>query len=379
METTKRNGIIVAGTLTLDITPVFESKKKAKSVDEVFVPGKVVHMEGMDIHPGGAVTNTGLGLKVLGAKVRTVGKVGKDVLGDIIVKFSDQYGAAGDLIVDPEISTSYSIALTPPGIDRMFLHDPCAGNTFRKEDVAPALYETNQIFHYGYPPVSRLLYLNGGAGCIAMLEEAKAAGIATSVDMCAVDPECESGKEDWKDIIRRMCPNVDFFEPSIEELLFYLDRDKYEKMYAEAENGDMIGLLDIERDVRPLAETLIGWGAGVVLVKCGYKGLYLAAGDADRLAKIGGGLVLEPEDWAGARSFEKSYVPDQVLSGTGAGDTTIAAFLYAVTLGYGRERCLQLATGTGASCVAAYDALSGLKSFDELIRKIDSGWEKQNV
>ena len=49
METTKRNGIIVAGTLTLDITPVFESKKKAKSVDEVFVPGKVVHMEGMDI------------------------------------------------------------------------------------------------------------------------------------------------------------------------------------------------------------------------------------------------------------------------------------------------------------------------------------------
>ena len=144
METTKRNGIIVAGTLTLDITPVFESKKKAKSVDEVFVPGKVVHMEGMDIHPGGAVTNTGLGLKVLGAKVRTVGKVGKDVLGDIIVKFYDQYGAAGDLIVDPEISTSISIALTPPGIDRMFLHDPCAGNTFRKEDVAPALYETNK-------------------------------------------------------------------------------------------------------------------------------------------------------------------------------------------------------------------------------------------
>lgn len=81
METTKRNGIIVAGTLTLDITPVFESKKKAKSVDEVFVPGKVVHMEGMDIHPGGAVTNTGLGLKVLGAKVQDRRQGGKGRAG----------------------------------------------------------------------------------------------------------------------------------------------------------------------------------------------------------------------------------------------------------------------------------------------------------
>ena len=114
-----------------------------------------------------------------------------------------------------------------------------------------------------------------------------------------------------------------------------------------------------------------------MLVKCGYKGLYLAAGSAERLKKIGGGIELDPEDWADVHCFERSYVPDQVLSGTGAGDTTIAAFLYAVTLGYSRKRCLELAAATGASCVAAYDALGGLKSFDELIRKIDGGWEKQ--
>ncbi len=373
----KRKGIIVAGTLTLDLTPVFESQKKAKSVDEVFVPGKVVHVDGMDIHPGGAVSNTGLGLKVLGADVHIIGKIGKDDLGDIIYRYYDKYGAAKDLIVDESISTSFSIALTPPGIDRIFLHDPCAGNSFRREDIDKSLYETAEIFHYGYPPVSRLLYLNGGEGCIAMLKEAKEAGVATSVDMCAVDPECESGREDWKGIMERMSPYVDFFEPSIEELMFYLDREKYNRLYAAAENGDMIGLLDIEKDVKPLADLLVSWGAGVVLVKCGYKGLYLAAGSAERLKKIGGGIELDPEDWADVHCFERSYVPDQVLSGTGAGDTTIAAFLYAVTLGYSRKRCLELAAATGASCVAAYDALGGLKSFDELIRKIDGGWEKQ--
>lgn len=373
----ERKGIIVAGTLTLDITPVFESSKKVNAVEEILVPGKVVHMEGMDIHPGGAVSNTGLGLKVLGADVHLVGKIGKDELGDIVYRYYDKYGAAGNLIVDGSISTSYSIAITPPGIDRIFLHDPCAGNTFRREDIDKKLYETAEIFHYGYPPVSRLLYLNDGAECIAMLKEAKEAGVATSIDMCAVDPECESGQADWMGIIEKMSPYVDFFEPSIEELMFYLDRDKYNRLFEEAKNGDMIGLLDIERDVRPLAEKLLSWGARIVLVKCGYKGLYLATSDAKALSGIGGDIHLDAADWANQRCFERSYVPDKLLSGTGAGDTTIGAFLYAVTLGYSRKRCLQLAAATGASCVAAYDALGGLKSFDELIKKIDAGWEKQ--
>ena len=64
------------------------------------------------------------------------------------------------------------------------------------------------------------------------------------------------------------------------------------------------------------------------------------------------------------------------MSGTGAGDTSIAAFLTAITDGYTPEDALHLAAGTGASCVAAYDALSGLKSFEELKKKMDAGWEK---
>ncbi len=373
----KRTKILVAGTLTLDLTPKFEAEKKFRSVDEVFVPGKVVHVKGMDIHPGGAASNTGLGLKVLGADVRIVGKIGKDFLGDIVRSFYDSYGAAGDLIVDESISTSYSVALTPPGIDRIFLHDPCAGDTFRRTDIDKSLYREAAIFHYGYPPVSRMLYLNGGEECIAMLRDAKDAGTATSVDMCAVDPGCESGRLNWKQIMKDMCPYVDFFEPSVEELMFYLDREKYDRYYAGAENGDMIGSLDIEKDVRPLAETLLSWGAGVVLVKCGYRGLYLAVSDEERLSAIGGGLSLDPSDWAGVRRFERSFMPDKVLSGTGAGDTTIAAFLYAVCLGYGSARCMELAAATGASCVEAYDALGGLKSFEELEKKIEAGWARQ--
>ena len=74
--------------------------------------------------------------------------------------------------------------------------------------------------------------------------------------------------------------------------------------------------------------------------------------------------------------FEKSYVPDEVLSGTGAGDTSIAAFLTAMLEGYTPEKCMQLAAATGACCVAAYDALSGLKPFAELEERIEKGWAK---
>ena len=372
-----RNGILVAGNITLDITPVFELEKKAHSVAEVFIPGKVVHMDGMDIHPGGGASNTGLALKKLGADVRIIGIIGKDTLGDIIYDFFEEYGATGDLIIDESVPTSYSIVLAPPGIDRIFLHDPSAANKLTAEHIDKSLYKSMQIYHYGYPPISRMLFINEGRGCIEMFSAAKEAGIATSVDLCAVDPDCESGRTDWYTIIKKLCPYVDFFEPSIEELIFYLDRDRYFELEDEADYGDMIACLSIEDDIAPLAEQLLEWGAGVVLIKCGYKGMYLACASEKRLGEIGGDLPFEPGKWADKRIFEASYVPDKLLSGTGAGDTTIAAFLYAVLKGYPAEWCVKLAAATGASCVESYDALGGLRSFEELTAKINAGWKKQ--
>ena len=43
---------------------------------------------------------------------------------------------------------------------------------------------------------------------------------------------------------------------------------------------------------------------------------------------------------------------------------------------YSLKECVQMAAATGASCVVAYDALSGLKSFEELEKRIKAGWPK---
>lgn len=74
--------------------------------------------------------------------------------------------------------------------------------------------------------------------------------------------------------------------------------------------------------------------------------------------------------------MHKAQNPERILSGTGAGDTSIAAFLTAMLEGESVEQCMHMAAAAGASCVSGYDALSGLKTYDKLKQKIAAGWQK---
>ena len=76
---------IVAGHICIDITPVFpKNTHSVKDLGEIFKPGKLIHMSSADVHTGGAVANTGLGMKILGADVRLMGKIGDDAFGGMI-------------------------------------------------------------------------------------------------------------------------------------------------------------------------------------------------------------------------------------------------------------------------------------------------------
>ncbi len=41
------------------------------------------------------------------------------------------------------------------------------------------------------------------------------------------------------------------------------------------------------------------------------------------------------------------------------------------------EQCVSLAAAEGASCVEEFDALSGIKTLEELEAKIKSGWKQR--
>ena len=110
--------IIVAGHICLDITPVFASGK-TQPLASVLTPGKLVQMKDVNISTGGAVANTGLALKVLGADAELMGKVGDDEFGQIVLDRLRKYGAEGGMLVSADSSTSYSVVIAPPGTDRI--------------------------------------------------------------------------------------------------------------------------------------------------------------------------------------------------------------------------------------------------------------------
>ncbi len=370
--------VVAAGHICLDITPAIPGKKVSQ-IQDMLSPGKLIHVGEADVHTGGSVANTGLAMKLLGADVSLAGKIGDDAFGDMVTKIARDYNAEKGLICSPGDSTSYSVVVAVPGIDRIFLHHPGANDTFTADDLSGELLEGCALLHFGYPSLMRRMYEDDGSELLKVIEKARSYGAAVSLDMAAVDPDSPAGKADWRGILTRVLPYVDIFVPSIEEICFMLDRDHFDRLKKRAGSRDLCEVLDLEEDIRPLAARCMEMGVKILLLKCGVPGMYLCTGDPAAMALLPAGLGLSAEDWAGKQFFERSYVPEKVLSGTGAGDTSIAAFLTAMLKGFSPEKCMQYAAAAGACCVEAYDALSGLKSLEEMEQKIRAGWQKNQL
>lgn len=140
--------VVVAGHICLDITPVFASQNTTK-IEEIMIPGQLIRTEGVDVHTGGAVANTGLAMKFLGADVKLMGKLGNDEFGSIVLRILKQHGVDGnkDMICSDEAGTSYSIVMALPGIDRIFLHDAGANDTFCYDDLDFQTIKEASLFH----------------------------------------------------------------------------------------------------------------------------------------------------------------------------------------------------------------------------------------
>ena len=355
--------VICAGHICIDITPIFDGERTFGTVSELLEPGKLIHMNGVNVHTGGSVANTGLAMKILGNDVRLMGKVGDDAFGSIIGDILAQYGAGG-LLVEKGAVTSYSVVLAIPGVDRIFLHAPGANDSFSDADIPWNSLSGTALFHFGYPPLMKRMYENDGQELADLFRRAKEHGLATSLDFAAIDPGSDAGKADWETILRRVLPYVDFFVPSFEELCFMLDRPLYERLSAQGE--DMTEGLDVAGCCAPLAEKLLEMGCRFVLIKCGTSGMYYQSAGKEAMRAIGPRVRVDEEAWADRKGIQPCVKAEIVRSATGAGDTSIAAFLTAMLLGRTPERCAALAAAEGACCVTAYDALSGLKSIEEL-------------
>ena len=369
---------IAAGHLCLDIIPDL-SASEPEQFRRAFVPGRLVQVGDADFCTGGAVSNVGLGLHKLGIRTQLMGKVGDDTFGRVIRQFVEAHGPglAGGMVVDSAASTSYTLVINPPGIDRFFLHFPGANDTFGAADVRYDLLRGARLFHFGYPPIMRLMYEDGGAQLVEVLRRAKATGVTTSLDTSLPDPASPAGRADWVAILEAALPHTDIFLPSVEEILFMLRRSLFDRLKGQAGGGDILSLITPQL-LSDLGQAMLDMGVTIAGLKLGERGLYLCTGGRAAVAGLGRAAPAAPAAWADRELWSPCFRVDAVGT-AGAGDATIAGFLAALLRGLGPEAAVNAAVAVGACNVEAADTLSGIRSWEETMARMAGGWAKRRL
>ena len=357
---------IVAGHVCLDIIPALPR-------DARFVPGQMIEIGGTGFAAGGAVANTGVALHRLGVAVCLVGRVGADRYGDLLRHILAGHAAhlAEALHHDATAATAHTYILSVPGADRMLVHHAGSNAAFRDTDVSDAQLAAARALHFGYPPTLEQMYRDDGAGTVALLARARAAGVTTSVDMTQIDPAGRTGAADWPAILRRFLPLTDLFLPSVGEMLQLLDPARWRQVAAQ---GDVATLLPA-RGVAALGRALLAMGPALVMLKCGARGLYLCSASAARLAAAGHAAPRDAAAWADRELWVPAY-PADLVGTNGAGDAAIAGFLMGVLRGYSLSQSLDAAVAVGACSVEHADAVAGIGNWPAIMQRKAAGWRR---
>jgi sugar/nucleoside kinase (ribokinase family) len=297
--------VVCVGGITADLL--------ARPVDELPRFGRLSLVETVTFTPGGCAHNCASALARLGTAVRLVGRVGTDPLGAAIVPMLDARGVITDgVAVSPDVGTSTSLGFVAADGERAFVHTVGANGRIDAADL-----------DWGAVAASRILFVGmfGLLGSFddqvpAVLAEARSRGLRTALDT-VWDPTGALAAK-----VRPCLPHLDYFLPSHPE--------------AEA----ITGLADPPE----IAASLRAQGVGVVVIKLGRDGCYVA--DAD-----GGQLV---------PGFEVEQV-----DATGAGDAWCAGFLRGLLEGDTAADAARLGNAVGACCVQAVGAYDGIRSYAE--------------
>ena len=369
--------VIVAGHICLDIIPVMAERGKHK-VEDLFLPGKLINVGAAAISTGGVVSNTGVALLHLGIAAELMGKVGNDLFGKaILAKLKEDNADGGMVVVDNE-DTSYTIVLAPPGIDRIFFHNPGTNDTFGFDDIDFEKVSLAKLFHFGYPPLLKKTYESDGKELVMIFREAKRCGATTSLDMALPDPESPSGAVDWDRILKDTLPFVDIFLPSAEEAMFMLAKEKFLEKRKQASGGNVIDFLEAD-EISRIAEKITEYGVAIAGIKCGHRGLSLRTSSVDRLKSMGYAKPADYRNWGNRELWAPPFRIGKFTSALGAGDSCVAGFLAAFVRNEPVESALDYACAAGAQNVEAADAVSGVKSWEETTAMLREGWEKQKL
>jgi len=372
--------IVAAGHTCLDLIPAFTIEGTVDKLTDVLVPGKMINMGKCVVVGGGPVTNSGVSIRRLGVKTELIGKVGNDDFGKQILEWYEKNEGhfQGIKSVNGE-STSYTIAVCIPGIDRFYLHHCGANDTFGYDDMDFDLVKRSMLMLFGYPPWMSKIYENTGKELTKILKKAKELGTTTALDMSLPDVNSRAGQVDWKAILNDWVPLTDIMVPSAEEVFYFLHKENF--LAIKAKLGPKETILDhmTVKEISDLGKDLINLGTAIAMVKCGNRGLYIRTADKDRLSKLGAAGCKDIDNWANRELWFPVYKEEKFVGALGSGDSAIAGFLSAFVKGNSIENCLRYANAAGSMNVTVPDGLSWNKGFDDLTKRIKAGWKTKDM
>lgn len=345
--------VVVAGHLCLDLIPDIGAHVSLE-------PGNLSEVGPLTFAPGGGVANVGSALTKLGVRAHLVAQVGDDALGTLLRRQLQERVPQAHLSVQtcPE-STSYTVVISPPTTDRVFLHHSGCNDTFSAGAIDLEAAAGARIFYFGYPPLMAAIYRDGGRGLAELLAKLQTEGVLTVLDFAMPDPGGQSGRVDWHAFLANVLPRVDVVTPSLDELCV---------MLGEAQRSS-------HATWSTLAEALLSMGTKAVALTLGEQGLYLRTGD---LSSQSTHPLLPHEVWSRRELLAPIFQVD-VRGATGAGDASAAGLIAALLRGQTPEEVVTSAVAVGACSVEAADASSGVRNWDETQTRVRAGWSRGEV
>ncbi|NLN79168.1 MAG: sugar kinase [Armatimonadetes bacterium] len=281
-----------------------------KPVDNIPERGKLMLVDRMELHGGGCANSTGIGLTKIGVKTAVIGKVGDDGFGDFVIgNLTRNKVDCTGVVRDKDAATSSTMVLVHGDGERSFIHYIGANGTLTEADVDFGVVKSSKILHIAG---SFLLPGFDGEPTARVLKKAKELGVTTSLDTAW------DSRGNWMKLLAPCLPYVDYAVPSIEEARMVTGKHEPEDV----------------------AAVLLDYGVGTAALKMGAKGCYIRSKDIELHIPI--------------------YKVD-VVDALGAGDAFAAGFLAGLVNGWDLERTGKFANATGAFCVTALGATTGIK------------------
>ncbi|PZW36703.1 sugar/nucleoside kinase (ribokinase family) [Thermosporothrix hazakensis] len=357
---------IVAGPISLHIQPRFG--------EQAGVSRKMFEAEQVALTAAGSAFHTGVALQKLGIGTGLMGKVGDDDFGRILLQALEPYGPllTESMIIAVGEASSCAIVVEKPGREHTVIYSPGCNKTFSVNDIRYRLLENIALFHVATPALLPCMYQNNGEGLLALMQQAKERGVTTSLDLSF--PTLLGVKPEWNEMLSAVLPSVDVVLVNVETLLFLLRRPLYEKFTARANKIKPVDRVSPEL-VSTLARTLMEMGPKMVGLKLGHRGFYLRTASFALLEQMGRAQPSGLVNWADREIWAPCFKVD-VTSSTGAGDTALAGFLLGLLRGMSPVAALSAACAVGASSVEAPDALSGVRSWPEIMERLAAGWPR---